>query len=401
MLTFKKKSLKVLWVVCLVGITLALLSMNIFAEIIIPDTAIQDIKLNPYSKWYKMDSVMDSYQKFSSNTIGGFSTSDIIKFSYVYAKLNSSNSPLFQNNYTYYIHGYINFYTQQSYYDFKGAYIGETESPNNTRKALSSFPEYAFFLGSSHPREITIMFRCNADMSSYTKLFIDFYGSGITDYSMNLGQITEYYDVNGTVYQSLVNENLSDINNKLDTTNEELSDVNDNLVSIDTNIDSLNDNNTQLLNGVQRKIDEQSAQQHQDAEDIKDELEDLPQRQYEYEHDREQTELNQLLDSFDENSELAPLYDYLDPDNINEAMGNIWTSLSHNNKVYDIIFPSSGNVPLIDATLWDSQVIHLADFTETVPGRLLIAACNGVFALSFIVGIIVFINRAISDTFKT
>lgn len=393
----KKKIIKLLMGVALVGLTLAVLCSSVFADPItsVPEGAIELTALRPNTFYYKISGITD-WLAYDESIIESPNNSVYFR---AYNRCEDPNEPIVENNYTYYYEYNIRMGVSNDDYDDYDAlnfFLSTSQNPNaGSTLSIRGFDDFTITYSYSFPvNHISIAFRTDSttDYSNYIRFVSEYIGTGRSQYRVYSYNVYRWYDIEGTIYNQLVMNSLDEIDSKLDT-------VNNNLVTIESSIDDMNTNVGNKLQQVQNKIDAAANQAHQDAQNQVDAIEDLPQQQYNYEHQQDQNAADEYIEEFSGGGGTwdQEIDSYIDIEGLQESIGNLYGAFINNQKSYTIIFPGSGNVPILNKTLWTQQTINLQPFATSTPGRIMIIACNGVFSLVGIIGLVVFIRRVLQD----
>lgn len=395
-MSVSKKIIKALYGVALVGLAVALLCSSVFADdYAVPDNALS-FTLNYWARYYRIHGLTDWK---SGNTVSGVTADDRIDFNITYAKPTNPSEPICVDNYTYYMQFYITNNGTSQYYDAFNFYLTDNNIYNNSNTSISirTLPDFFVNINFGQPTQVQLIFRCESGKryDLCNRFCITFIGIGGTTYTFGSANLTAYYDMNGNVFNSLVYDQLEQIDQQLDDVNNGLNTVNNNLVVIDNSISSMNELTQEKLNEVNSKLEAASQQQHQDSLNEQQAINDLPANQYNYEHQQDQNSADSTKGDADQ--AYNTIDNYADVDGIQEAVGQLASAFTSTNKSYTLTFPGSGTVPILNKQLWPTKVIDLQPVVNSAPGTLLIIACNGVFSLVSIVGLVLFIKRVLQD----
>lgn len=146
------------------------------------------------------------------------------------------------------------------------------------------------------------------------------------------------YDPDDSYFDARVQEQLTDINNKLDEIGGTLDDIKDGQEQIHDDLVS-----------VEGAIKDQTEQQHQDAEDIKQGIDDIPQNEYDFIKDKQE----------EVDADLGELEGLLSVEDFKKALTGLYDAVSSEKVRTSVMFPKG---EVFGFKLWDETSVDLSQW---------------------------------------
>lgn len=182
-----------------------------------------------------------------------------------------------------------------------------------------------------------------------------------------------YYDLDGSVYDALVVNQLSDLEYSIDNfsnrNHDDLVNIQNNLSSIDQSVDGVGQKVDDMSDAIQNKLDELAQQEEKKTQDSANDA-------------------SEAGDALTDGIDLS----------FTESLNLLYQSLSYSGTSFNFQLPASGNIPFLNTQLWNVQDIPFRQYLDYVPQpvfvvlRLLLGLGFGLCLVAEIRSIISMIN---------